>query len=122
MDIINTLLPDLVVFMADKKLDLVFIIKLIDYLFSELEIDVKDHQQVSSYIHSVKILNNLYSLFSLTKDFEPTELNAFNNEVVQGLLDDPSRIKKFREFRTTILVKYDPDLIPMFEEYRGGRF
>lgn len=122
MDIINALLPDLVDFMADKKLDLVFIIKLIDYLFSELDINIDNHEEVSSYIHSVKIINNLYILFSLTKEYDPKELSAFDNEVVQGLLEDSSRIKRFREFRASILSKHNPDLVPLFKEYREGKF
>ena len=122
MDIINQLLPDLVEFMADKKLDLVFIIKLIDYLFSELEINIESHDEVSHYIHSIQILNNLYMLFSLTKDYEPKELSAFDNDVVKSLLQDPNRITKFREFRVSILEKYNSDLVPMFEEYRSGKF
>lgn len=122
MDIINQLLPDLVEFMADKRLDLVFIIKLIDYLFSELEINIENHDEVSHYIHSIQILNNLYMLFSLTKDYEPKEMNAFDNDVVKSLLQDPNRITKFREFRVSILEKYNSDLVPMFEEYRSGKF
>lgn len=122
MDIINSMFPDLIEFLADKKLDLVFVIKLIDYIFNSLELSIDDEVQVTSYIHNVKIVNNLYMLFSLTRDFEPIELNAFNNDVVQDLLDNPSRIEKFKEFRVKTLEKHSSDLVPMFQEYRGGKF
>ena len=122
MDIINVMFPDLINYLADKKLDLVFVIKLMDYIFNKLEIDEKNDMQVSSYIHNIKAINNLYKLFSLTKEYEPTELNAFSDEAVHDLLDQPARITKFKTFRVSTLEKYNKDLIPMFDEYRGGKF
>lgn len=122
MDIINVMFPDLINFLANKKLDLVFVIKLMDYVFNSLDIDIKDDVQVVSFVHNIKILNNLYVLFSLTSEFETMELNAFNNDAVQSLIDDPTRITNFKSYRIKILEKHSSDLLPMFEEYRGGKF
>lgn len=122
MDLINNIFPHLTKFALTKDVDLIFIIKLMDYLFNDLSINVKNEVEVSAYVHNIKILNNLYMLFSLTSHFEPTELNAFNNETIQTLLDEPNRIPKFKEFRLKTLRKHDAELMPMFKEFRSGKF
>lgn len=122
MDIINNIFPQLTQFVMSKNVDLIFVVKLMDYLFNELDLNVKNDAEVTSYVHNIKIVNNLYSLLSLTTHYEPTELNAFNNEAIQTLIDEPNRIPKFKEFRLKTLQKHNADLMPMFKEFRQGKF
>jgi len=122
MNLVNLLLADAVKFLAEKDLDLVFVIKFIDYMFSTSEVNIEQPLEVDTFVNNMRILNNLYMLFGLVTNYTDKERSAFGNENIIALLDSPDRIAGYQKFRLSLQEKYNSELISLYDEYRSKEF
>lgn len=122
MSIINALFKDVNKFVADQDQDLEFLVKFVDYILAEVDLDISSEEEVQSYMQSIQIVNNLYKLLGLTTYMSDKERIAYDNSKVGDLIDNPERLLKLKEFKTKIHLSTNEDLIPLFETYREGKF
>lgn len=117
MNLINLLVKDIIPFAAQNNLDLLFIIKLIDYRLTTIEIDTENEYEVDTYINNVKILNSLFMLMGLAKNYSDQERTVYDNEVISKLADEPNRLIKYRNYKLTVIKNQCANEIEKFDEY-----
>lgn len=117
MNLINLLVKDIVPFAAQNKLDLLFIIKLIDYRLTIIEIDIENEYEVDTYINNIRILNSLFMLMGLAAHYSDKERTVYNNDIFIKLSEDPTRLVKYREFKRTVIETQCKEYIEIFKEY-----
>lgn len=117
MNLVNLLVQDIAKFAAERDLDLCFMVKLIDYRLASIGINIEDTTEVETYINNVRILNNLFLLLGLATDFTDTQRKAYNNDLLMGMLDDPSRLVKYKDFKLATIKKQFKADVELFEEY-----
>lgn len=117
MTLINLLVKDIVPFAASKELDLVFIIKLIDYRLASIGIDITNDTEVETYINNVRILNNLFLLFGLATNLSDHQRTVYNNDLLVQIMDEPERLIKYKEFKLSVIKKEFTEDVKLFEEY-----
>lgn len=117
MQLVNLLVKDIIPFAAERNLDLCFVIKLIDYRLSKIEINVKNNSEVETYINNVRILNSVFLLLGLATDFSDKERKAYQNELLIPMLDDPERLIKYKKFKLEVIKTKFADDIKLFDEY-----
>lgn len=106
-------------FLVEKGLKLEEIIRLIDYTLNTIDIDVKEDNQLQTYLNSIKYINSLLMLLGYNKLFEEgDEQLVFSFGVIEMLFKNPSRIAKYREFRKELYAKYFPNTVSRFEEFK----
>lgn len=119
MNLINLLVKDIVPFAANKNLDLHFIIKLIDYRLASININTDNEIEVETYINNIRILNTLILLLGLLTEFDDKERKAYDNELLIQMLEQPSRLIKYKEYKLSVIKNKFKDDINLFEEYIG---
>lgn len=117
MNLINLLVKDIIPFAADKNLDLHFIVKLIDYRLTSIEINTDNNIEVETYINNVRILNTLVLLLGLLTDFDDKQRKAYDNELLIQMLEDPSRLIKYKQFKLSVLEDKFKEDIDLFKQY-----
>lgn len=124
MEIINSIFVEAVGFFIDKELelDLVTLIKLIDYIFASLDLDVDSEEEVQFFVQNVRVMNELFKLLGLTSSLTDQQRKAYDTDVLMSVLDSPERIIKMKEFKVSLHHELDPDLAEIFAEFRKGKF
>lgn len=117
MNLINLLVKDVVPFAANKNLDLHFIIKLIDYRLASININTDSEIEVETYINNIRILNTLILLLGLLTEFDDKERKAYDNELLIQMLEQPSRLIKYKEYKLSVIKNRFSADIDLFEEY-----
>lgn len=117
MTLVNLLVKDIIPFAAEKKLDLCFIVKLVDYRLASIGINIEDPNEVETYINNVRIINNLFLLLGLATDFSDVERKAYNNDLLIATMDDPARLIKYKDYKLSVITKNFADDVVLFEEY-----
>ena len=117
MTLINLLVKDIIPFAADKNLDLIFIVKLIDYRLASIGIDINNTTEVETYINNVRILNNLFILLGLATDLTDLQRKAYDNNLLVQTMDDPKRLLKYKDFKLSVIQDKFEDDVHLFQSY-----
>lgn len=117
MTLINLLVKDIIPFASDKNLDLHFITKLIDYRLTTIELDITSSLEVETYIDNVRVLNTLMLLLGILTPFSDKERTAYDNEILVSMLEEPTRLLKYKAFKLQALEKHFNEDIATFKEY-----
>ena len=124
MEIINNIFKEAVGFFVDKglELDLVTLIKLVDYIFASLDLDTDSEEEVQFFVQNVRVMNELFKLLGLTTNLTDAQRKAYDTDILMSVLESPERIIKMKEFKVSLHHKLDPDLAEVFAEFRKGKF
>ena len=124
MEIINNIFAQAVDFFVDKKLklDLITLIKLIDYMFAVIDLDVDSEEEVQFFVQNVRVMNELFKLMGLTTNLTDQQRKAYDTDILMSMLDSPERIIKMKEFKVNLHHELDSDLTELFDEFRNGKF
>ena len=122
MSFLNLLFKDIVKFAAENDLDLVWLVKFIDYVFASVTVDHTKEVEVQSYVTNSRILNHLYMLLGIATHYNDSSRTAYSEEKLIHLLDHPEDIAKMQAWKLKIHRAYNADLIPLFDQYRGDKF
>jgi hypothetical protein len=118
MNLMNLMVKDIIPFAAANDLDLLFIIKFIDYRLATIDIDITNSFEVDTYITNVRTLNSLIILMGITTNYSDAQRKAYDNEVLmKAIEEDFSRLIKYRQFKLNVIVEQCKDLIFKFDEY-----
>jgi hypothetical protein len=117
MNLINLLVKDIVPFAAQNKLDLLFIIKLIDYRLATIEVNIEDEYELDTYIQNIRILNSLFILMGLATNYSDLQRKAYDNESLKIIVNEPSRLEKYKTFKLSIIEEHSKEDIIKFKEY-----
>jgi hypothetical protein len=118
MNLMNLMVKDIIPFAAANNLDLLFIIKFIDYRLATISINIDDQFEVDTYVTNVKTLNSLITLMGVTANYSDEERKAYNNEVLMKAVEnDASRVLKYKQFKLSVIMEKCKDLISTFDEY-----
>lgn len=116
--VINYLLKDLIQFAASKNLDLLFVVKLCDYLLANINVNFENDEELVSYVESQLIISKLCLLLGVvTTEFSDTERTAYNEKIITDLLHQPERLEKFKEFKLSLYSKYYSSDIQLINSY-----
>lgn len=122
MNIINALFKDVNKFIADQDQDLEFLVKFIDYTLATVEIDITKEDELQTYLQSVQTVNALYKLLGLTTHMSDKERRAYDNSAIAQLIEEPERILKLKEFKSSLHLDHNAAIVPLFDSYRAGKF
>lgn len=117
MNLINLLVKDIIPFAAQNKLDLLFIIKLIDYRLATIEVNIEDEYELDTYIQNIRILNSLFILMGLATNYSDLQRKAYDNESLKIIVNEPSRLEKYKTFKLSIIEEHSKEDIIKFKEY-----
>lgn len=117
MTLINLLVKDIIPFASDRNLDLHFITKLIDYRLTTIELNITSSLEVETYIDNVRVLNTLMLLLGILTPFSDKERTAYDNDILVSMLEEPSRLLKYKAFKLEAIKEHFNDEIALFEEY-----
>jgi hypothetical protein len=120
MNLINLLVKNIIPFAADNKLDLLFIIKLIDYRLTIIEVNIEDEFEIDTYIQNIRILNSLFILMGLATNYTDAERKAYDNDVISQLINEPSRLLKYKEYKLSVIKTRSKDELELFNKYIEG--
>lgn len=120
MNLINLLVKNIIPFAADNNLDLLFIIKLIDYRLTTIEVDIENEFEIDTYILNIRILNSLFMLMGLATDYTDAERKAYDNDVISQLINEPSRLLKYKEYKLSVIKARSKDELELFNKYIEG--
>jgi hypothetical protein len=117
MNLINCLVKDIIPFAYEEKLDLHFIVKLIDYRLASITVDLDTDHELETYVSNIKILNTLFISLGLATNYSETDRKAYNNTLLVSLLNEPSRLEKYKEFKLKVINENCASDIPLFNKY-----
>ncbi len=117
MNLMNLLVKDVIPFAAQNNLDLLFIIRLIDYKLTIIKLNEDSDFEVDTYLNNVKILNSLFMLMGLATDYSDKERMAYDNNVVSALSGNKERFIKYREYKLSVIKERCAEYLEKFEEY-----
>lgn len=117
MNLINLLVKDIIPFAAQNNLDLLFIIKLIDYRLATIEVNIEDEFELDTYIQNIKILNSLFMLMGLATNYSDMQRKAYDNESLKLIVNEPARLLKYKSFKLSIIEEHCKEELDLFQKY-----
>ena len=115
------MLKDMIKYCKEEDEDLIFILKLIDYVFSIVKVDIDSDKEVQSFVNNTRILANLYTLMGLTMDLSDRQRAAYDSAYLTNLIVEPKKILGLQQFKLKLHRSVNADLIPKFEDYRASK-
>ncbi len=107
MEILNKLVRELIPFAHSKKFDLICILKTIDIVLCNSELNLNNTDEVNAFVDTFIALNTLFVMFNINTDWPESHTKVFDNESLEKCKDKVTSIPRFKMRRLDGYKEFD---------------